>query len=134
MLFKLVSVVFCSGERQAWCDDTFNGGVVGQVQEQSDTIQTSVLLKVLFEIPGSLHVHTHSGKNDREVVLVSIVYVLGWALHEARLPHDLRSDLVPASSFGEPVNIEGARIRSLRCVGDRRLRKWEFFVHEQLSS
>lgn len=123
VLLKLVGIIFCGSKRQTWGDDTFDGGVVGQVQEQGNTIQTSVLFKVLFEVPGSLHVDTHSSEDDREIVFVSVVYVLCWTLYQTCLSHDLRSNLVARGGLGEFVDTEDAKRCSLRYVGDRRPRK-----------
>ena len=69
--------------------------IVGQVQEQRNSIQGSVLLEILFEESSSLHVDSHSSEDDREVILVSVVDSLGgsWTLDETSLSTDLGGDL-----------------------------------------
>jgi hypothetical protein len=70
-------------------------GVVGQVEEQSHTIQRTVLFKVLLEISSGLHVDTHGGEDDGEVVLVTVVDSLGRSrtVDEPGLTTDLSGDL-----------------------------------------
>jgi hypothetical protein len=76
--------------------------VVGQVHEQGNSIQTTVLFEVLLEEPSSLHVDTHGTENDREVVGVSVMYTLGGSrtvdgitgsVHKTSLTTDLGGDL-----------------------------------------
>ena len=64
MLFELISIVFSGGECQTGCDDTLDRRIICQVQEESDTVQTPVLFKVLLEEARGFHVHTHSGKDN----------------------------------------------------------------------
>jgi hypothetical protein len=73
--------------------------VVCQVQEERNSIQRTVLLEVLLEEPGSLHVDTHGGKDDGEVVLVSVVDTLcrSRSLDEAGLSTDLGGNLIGTS-------------------------------------
>lgn len=70
-------------------------GVVGKVEEERNTVERSVLLEVLLEEPGGLHVDSHRGEDDREVVLVAVVDTLGGSrpLDEASLATDLGGDL-----------------------------------------
>jgi hypothetical protein len=68
--------------------------VVGQVQEQGDTLHTAVLLKVLGEEAARLQVDTHGTENDGEVVVVVVVYALCGLSDETGLSTNLRSDLV----------------------------------------
>lgn len=93
MLLQLISVVLRSRQGQSWGDDSFNSRVVGVVQEQGDTIQRPVLLEIGLEEASSLHVDTHCGEDDREVVFVSIVHILSWALDETGLATNLSGNL-----------------------------------------
>jgi hypothetical protein len=68
--------------------------VVGQVQEQGDTLHTAVLLEVLGEEAARLQVDTHGTEDDREVVVVVIVHTLCWLSDQAGLSANLRGDLV----------------------------------------
>ena len=78
-----------------WCDDTLNGWIVCQIKEQAHILHTSILLKILLEepviyecnaiiginidtLPGSLHVDTHSGKDDGKVVIVVVKDTFAW--------------------------------------------------------
>jgi hypothetical protein len=91
--------------------------VVGQVHEQGDSIQTTVLLEVLLEEPSSLHVDTHGTENNREVVGVSVMYTLGssrtvngiaGSVHKTSLTTDLGGDLCkggPVTSWPGYVGI-----------------------------
>lgn len=77
--------------------------VVGQVEEEGDTVERSILLEVLTEEAGRLHVDSHGGKDDGEVVLVAVVNALGrrrfgvalgrLLVHESGLTTDLRGNL-----------------------------------------
>lgn len=68
--------------------------VIGQVQEERDTFQGTVL----FEIPGEestrFQVHTHSSKNDREVLFVTVMNILSWSLNETSLSANLSGDFI----------------------------------------
>ena len=74
--------------------------VVGQVQEQRDTLHTAVLLEVAREETTSLHVHTHGGEHDREVLLVSVMDVLGGLVDQTGLATDLGGNLVVRQTGG----------------------------------
>ena len=93
MFLKLVRVVLRRRERETRRNDSLDRWVVGEVQEQRYTVQTTVLFEVLFEESCCLHVDTHGSKDDREVVLVPVMDVLGWPFNQAGLPHDLGSNL-----------------------------------------
>ncbi len=64
MLLKLVCVVLGCSESETRCDDTLDRRVVGKVEEERYTVQTAVLLEVLFEETRSLHVYTHSSEHN----------------------------------------------------------------------
>lgn len=49
-------------------------------------------LEVLLEKTRRFHVHTHSGKNNGEVV-IAFLLLLVWQLHETALTHNLRGNL-----------------------------------------
>ena len=68
--------------------------VVGQVEEEGNSVKTAVLLKVLLEEASSLHVDTHRGEDDGEVVLVVVVYAFRRTFDKTCLSTDLRCDLV----------------------------------------
>jgi hypothetical protein len=93
VLLKLVRIVLGCRECQSRRDNPLDGRIVCVIKEERDTIQRSILLKVLLEETRSLHVHTHRRKDNGEVVLVSIVHVLRGSLDQARLSYDLRCNL-----------------------------------------
>jgi hypothetical protein len=70
--------------------------VRGQIDEKSTVGNSSALLEVLLEEPGSFHVNTHSSKDDGEIVLVSIVNTLGgsWSADQTGLSTNLGSNVV----------------------------------------
>lgn len=70
--------------------------VVRQIQEQSNLLQRTVLLKITGEKTTSFQVDTHGREYDGEVVVVSIVYafVVSWTFNETSLTTDLRGDFV----------------------------------------
>ena len=68
--------------------------VVCQVEEQSDTLHTAVLLKVASEEATRLQVDTHSTEDNGEVVVVVIMYTLGWLSNKTSLSANLRGDFV----------------------------------------
>ena len=93
MLLQLVRVVLGRGKGKTGRDNSFNCGVICKIEEEGYTVQTAVLLEVLLEETCSLHVHTHGGEHDGEVVFVAVVHVLRRTLDKACLPHDLGSNL-----------------------------------------
>lgn len=48
VLLTLVGEVFSSGEGKTGGDDTLDGGVIGQVQEEAHILHGAILLKVLL--------------------------------------------------------------------------------------
>lgn len=95
MLLELVGVVLGSGQSKTWSNDTLDSGqqlikqgrqakqaqanvrrIVGQIEEESDTFHTAVLLEIPGEETGRFHIHTHSRENDREILLMPIMDVL----------------------------------------------------------
>jgi hypothetical protein len=70
--------------------------VGSQIDEKGTVGDSSTLLKVLLEEPGSLHVDTHGGKDDGEIVLVAIVNTLGGSgsLDKTSLSTNLGSNVV----------------------------------------
>jgi hypothetical protein len=70
--------------------------VRSQIDEKSTVGNSSTLFKVLLEESGSFHVNTHSGKDDGEIVFVSIVHTLGssWSADQTGLSTNLGSNVV----------------------------------------
>ena len=93
MLLKLVRVVLGRGERKTGRDDTLDRGVICEVEEERDAVETTVLLEVLLEEPSSLHVDTHGCEHHGEIVFVPIVDVFRGAFDQACLSYDLSSNL-----------------------------------------
>ena len=93
MLLKLVRVVLSRGERKTGRDDTLDRGVIREVEEERNAVETTVLLEVLLEETCSFHVHTHGSEDNGEVVFVAVMHVFGRTLDKTCLPHDLRSNL-----------------------------------------
>lgn len=69
MHLALVGHELGSCEGQPRGDNPLNGGIVGKIEEETDVLHASVLLEVLLEEPGGLHVHSHGGEHDSKVVL-----------------------------------------------------------------
>jgi hypothetical protein len=74
--------------------------IVGQVQEQGDTLHAAVLLEILGEEAARLQVDTHGTEDDGEVVVVVIVNALCWLSDQASLSANLRGDLVMRQTGG----------------------------------
>lgn len=100
VLLALVGQELGGSQSQAGSDDTLDGRIVGQVQEQTHVLHGTVLLEVLLEESGSLHVHTHSGEHDGEVVGVVIQHGLARQLDETGLTTDLGGDFVVGQTGG----------------------------------
>ena len=100
--------------------------VVGQVKEEGDPVETAVLLKVLTEEAGSLHVDSHRGEHDREVVLVAVVDALG----RRRLGVPVGRDLVDETSLATDLrgNLQtrtvGVSSGSASATGGERTSLW----------
>ena len=69
MHLALVGHKLGSCEGQPRGDNPLNGGIVGKIEKETDVLHASVLLEVLLEEPGGLHVHSHGGEHDSKVVL-----------------------------------------------------------------
>jgi hypothetical protein len=107
VLLQLISKVLGGGQSQSGCDDTFNPAVRcdlqiclrwirSQIDKESTVGDTATFLKVLLEETSSLHVDTHGGEHDGEVVLVAIMNTLGSPRpsDETGLTTDLGSNFV----------------------------------------
>lgn len=68
----------------------------GQIDKKSTVADRPALFEILFEEASGLHIDTHGGKDDREVVLVAIVNAFGSSgtLDKTSLSTDLCSNLV----------------------------------------
>jgi hypothetical protein len=69
MQFLFISQILGCCQGQSWGNDSFDCGIVGQVQEQDDSLHRTILLEVCFEKSGNLHVYTHCCEDDAEVFL-----------------------------------------------------------------
>ncbi|KAH3674917.1 hypothetical protein WICPIJ_009426 [Wickerhamomyces pijperi] len=78
---------------QSWSDDSFDGWIVGQVQEQRGSLQGPILFEITLEETGSLQVDTHGSEDNGEVLLVAIMDVLGWS-NQPGLSTDLGGNFV----------------------------------------
>ena len=56
----LVSQVLCGGKGETRRDNSLDGRIVGQVEEEANVFHGTVLFEVLLEESRDLHVHTHS--------------------------------------------------------------------------
>jgi hypothetical protein len=108
-----VGKVLGGGECKTGCDNTLDGGVIGEVEEEAHVLHGAVLLEILLEKAGSLHVHTHSSENDSEVALSCVTGVaLGILPNKTCLPADLCGDfIVGQTSSTEKGNLLAARNR-----------------------
>lgn len=66
VLVALVGEILGGSEGETWGDDTLNGWIIGQVEEEGDTFHRSVLLEILLEKASSIHVNSHSGEDNSE--------------------------------------------------------------------
>jgi hypothetical protein len=102
--FFFVSQVLSSGESKSGSDNSFDGGIVGQVHEEDDTVHGAVDLEVSLEETGSFHVDSHSSEDNSEVVIGMIVDVL--LLDEGSLSTNLGTDfVVRKTGSGEKRNL-----------------------------
>jgi hypothetical protein len=100
----LVSEVLSGGEGETGSNDTLNGGIIGEVHEENDTVHGAVNLEVGLEETSSLLVDTHSGENNSEVLCRVIVDVL--VLDQGGLATNLGTDfVVRKTSSGEERNL-----------------------------
>ena len=93
MLLALVGEELGGRKSETGRNDTLDGWIVGQIQEETDVLHGTVLLEVLLEKSSGFHVHTHGGEHDGEVVLVRVQNGLAWGLDKTGLPTDLSGDL-----------------------------------------
>jgi len=86
------------GQSESGRDNPLNGGIVGEVHEEHNILHRAVLLEIGPEETGDLHIDSHSGKHNSEVLAGVIHGVL--SCDERGLPANLRTDLV----MGETVS------------------------------
>jgi len=99
-----VSKVLSSGEGETGSDNTLDGRIVGEVHEQHDAVHGTIDLEVSLEEAGSLHIDTHSGEDDDEVLVGVILHIL--VLDKRRLTANLGTDsIVRKTSSGEEGNL-----------------------------
>ena len=102
-----VGKVLGGGECKTGCDNTLDGGVIGEVEEEAHVLHGAVLLEILLEKPGRLLVDTHGRKHNDEVAAARVLLVrqsheqvaavrglLHVVLDEICLSADLGGDLV----------------------------------------
>ena len=100
VLLTLIGQEFGRGQSQARRDDPLNGGIVGQVEEETDVLHGTVLFEVLLEESSGLHVDSHSGENDGEVILVIIQNRFSGQANQRSLTTDLGGNLVVRETVG----------------------------------
>mmetsp|Transcript_7860 Transcript_7860/g.10304 ORF Transcript_7860/g.10304 Transcript_7860/m.10304 type:complete len:283 (+) Transcript_7860:776-1624(+) len=89
MQITFICQILSSSQSKTGRNNTLNGRVIGQVQEQSSTLHGTGLFKVTAEETGGFHVHTHGTKHDGKVFFVSIHGV--FLLHQRGLTGNLSS-------------------------------------------
>ena len=96
-------------------------GVVGQVEEQGDTLHAAVLFEISCEESARLQINTHSTEDDGEVVGVAVVDTLvdpGRSTDQASLSANLGGDFVVGKTGGgEDGNLLATRNRVHRVDG-----------------
>mmetsp|Transcript_44392 Transcript_44392/g.74728 ORF Transcript_44392/g.74728 Transcript_44392/m.74728 type:complete len:361 (+) Transcript_44392:445-1527(+) len=92
-----VGQVLSTGEGQTGCNDTLDGWVVGQVQEEHGTFHGTVLLKLLLEETGCLLIDTHSGEHKGKGLSLTLVVL---RLHQPSLAANLRGNLIVGETGG----------------------------------
>mmetsp|Transcript_34359 Transcript_34359/g.77378 ORF Transcript_34359/g.77378 Transcript_34359/m.77378 type:complete len:274 (+) Transcript_34359:236-1057(+) len=93
---SFVRQVLRGGQCQTRSNDTLDGGVVCQVEEQSSPLHGSTLLEIATEETGRFHVNSHGTEDNCEVVLVRVGGVL--KLNKGRLAGNLCGDLIVRQS------------------------------------
>jgi hypothetical protein len=68
--------------------------IIRQVQEKRHSFQRSILLEISSKETTGFQVDTHSCKNDRKVLLMTVVNILCGTLNKTCLTANLRSDFI----------------------------------------
>ena len=92
MHFLLISKVLSGSQGESRGDNSLNCSVIGQVDEENNTIHRPINFKVSLEETSSLHIYTHSSEDDTEVVVRMVVHVL--VLNKGGLTANLSTDWV----------------------------------------
>mmetsp|Transcript_86354 Transcript_86354/g.171429 ORF Transcript_86354/g.171429 Transcript_86354/m.171429 type:complete len:388 (-) Transcript_86354:419-1582(-) len=92
VLLPRVGEVFCCGQGKPRCHNALDCWIVRQVHEEHNVLHGSILLKVVSEKAGGLHVDTH-GTEDYAKVLGRMVHNI-FALHKGCLPAHLRCNFI----------------------------------------
>mmetsp|Transcript_2828 Transcript_2828/g.6092 ORF Transcript_2828/g.6092 Transcript_2828/m.6092 type:complete len:274 (+) Transcript_2828:2106-2927(+) len=71
-----VGKVLRCGESQTRGNNTFNGRIVGQVQEQRSTLHSTTFFEIGTEETSGFHIHTHGTKDNTEILFVCIHGIL----------------------------------------------------------
>jgi hypothetical protein len=79
-------------------DNSLNSSVIGQVDEENNTIHRSINFEVSLEETSSLHIYTHSSEDKPEVVVRMVVHVL--VLNKGGLTANLSTDRVMWETSG----------------------------------
>lgn len=93
VLLALVSQEFSGSERQTRRNDTLDGRIIGQVQEETHVLHGTVLFKVLLEETGSFHVDTHSGEDDGKVIVMIVQHRFTGYFDQTTLTTNLSGNL-----------------------------------------
>lgn len=93
MFLQLVRIVFCSGKCESRGNDALDGRVIGEIEEESDTVQRTVFFEIRLKEPCGFHIHAHGRKDDGEVVRGPVEHILRRAFDEAGLSTDLGGNL-----------------------------------------
>mmetsp|Transcript_19577 Transcript_19577/g.35526 ORF Transcript_19577/g.35526 Transcript_19577/m.35526 type:complete len:303 (+) Transcript_19577:852-1760(+) len=94
----LVCQVLSSGKRETWCNNTFNGRIIGQVKKEGSTLHGTTFLEIGTEETSSFHVHSHGTEHNGEILLMAIHGVL--LLNKRGLTGNLGSDFVVRKTGG----------------------------------
>mmetsp|Transcript_17879 Transcript_17879/g.43010 ORF Transcript_17879/g.43010 Transcript_17879/m.43010 type:complete len:228 (-) Transcript_17879:463-1146(-) len=98
MQIPLIRQILGRGQRQTGSNDTLNGRIVRQVEEQRRTLHGPALLEITAEETRSLHIYSHGSEDDGEILLVRIRRILKF--DERGLTGDLGSHLVVGKTGG----------------------------------
>jgi len=93
-----VGEVLSGGQGKSGSNDSLNGGIVGQVHEEDDTVHGAIDLEIGLEETSSLHIDTHSGEDDDEVLIGMIMDIL--MLDKRSLTANLGTDSVMRETGG----------------------------------
>mmetsp|Transcript_11489 Transcript_11489/g.16244 ORF Transcript_11489/g.16244 Transcript_11489/m.16244 type:complete len:222 (-) Transcript_11489:482-1147(-) len=87
-----IGKVFRGSESKTGCDDTLDGRIIGQVQEECCTLHGTTFFEIVTEETSSFHVDSHGTEDNGKVLFMSIYSI--FLLHKRCLTCNLGCYLV----------------------------------------